>query len=178
MSSLPTRGYGDTWTESAWIFRQSSSRWDNRAALLLEEYGGADHIHHYPFSFLFGGFALSSPGLMKSGHRARGWVLWAGETESLETEMAWKGPRGRLEPCRVVGGGRRGGPQTLPRGSERIWLMFKEDASKRGFPQFFLFHPSRSAINKEDDYEFGMTLPVSHCFLFSVLTSHLLNILF
>lgn len=139
MSSLPTRGYGDTWTESAWIFRQSSSRWDNRAALLLEEYGGADHIHHYPFSFLFGGFALSSPGLMKSGHRARGWVLWAGETESLETEMAWKGPRGRLEPCRVVGGGRRGGPQTLPRGSERIWLMFKEDAYKRGFPQFFLY---------------------------------------
>lgn len=48
----------------------------------------------------------------------------------------------------------------------------------KGFPQFFLFHPSRSAINKEDDYEFGMTLPVSHCFLFSVLTSHLLNILF
>lgn len=68
--------------------------------------------------------------------------------------------------------------QTITRIFGKCSFETKAGFSK-GFPQFSLSHPSRSVINKGDDCEFGMALPVSHCFLFSVpLTNHLLNILF
>lgn len=74
---------------------------------------------------------------MESGHRAQGRVLWAGETEpgnSNGLERPWE-KTGTLQGC---GGavGRRGRSRTLPSGSERIRLMFK-DAWKRVSPNFF-----------------------------------------